>query len=279
MVGQDKGSIGQFNLAGILHSWLDRCVDMGAIDNLDSLCKKLIGVEEWTTRRGYGGGYNTWSYWMQARIRLAMLQDKFGDVEEWSSLLSEGAKAENNVDDMIRASQFFGEVYWRTGQLESANEKTDWAIAEARRAEQESLELRCLVQKAAIAIDTGKFDLATECLGDTWLRLLDGPLPQLLSQAYTLDAKIQIARGDLESARESAVNGFKRAWCEGPPFSFHQELEAARAMCEELEVTLPKLPEFQGETELPTINWEEPESNSDINGHWPDRITDFCEDE
>ena len=227
------------------------------MEELEAFCSTAIGVKEWIERSEYMGDYGAWFSWVGAKARIALQKKNFGDAKEWSSRLWDGANVQNNRGNLIYATLMQGEVFREIGDLDQALKFTNMALADARRTEHEGHELAALIQRAELEVKIGDVDSADYYLSDTWLRLTEGPLPQLLSRAYLIKAKIEASRDQRMQACEAAIEAVKHAWCDGPPFTFHGELEAARKMCEKLGVSVPQLPPFQGNCQLPAIKWKE----------------------
>ena len=57
-------------------------------------------------------------------------------------------------------------------------------------------------------------------------------------------AELYLLLGDRAKARENALAGYRKAWADGPPYSFHWDLEACRKVLGALGEPEPVLPPF-----------------------------------
>jgi hypothetical protein len=57
-------------------------------------------------------------------------------------------------------------------------------------------------------------------------------------------AELYLLLGDRAEARENALAGYRKAWADGPPYSFNRELEACRKVLAALGEPEPVLPPF-----------------------------------
>jgi hypothetical protein len=69
-------------------------------------------------------------------------------------------------------------------------------------------------------------------------------------------AELWLAIGDREQAKKHALDAYKWAWADGEPYVHRYELNKTRALLEELEVDIPKLPPYDpGKAEK--LPWED----------------------
>ncbi len=64
------------------------------------------------------------------------------------------------------------------------------------------------------------------------------------ADAYNVLAQIERDAGNHDAAVNAAIEAYRLAWCDGPPFAYHWGLQKAKAHLAQLGVPEPMLPPF-----------------------------------
>ena len=71
-----------------------------------------------------------------------------------------------------------------------------------------------------------------------------GPFKLFHADAFNVLAQIECDAGNQEAAVKAAMEAYRLAWCDGPPFAYHWGLQKAKAHLAALGVSEPILPPF-----------------------------------
>ena len=145
---------------------------------------------------------------------------------------------------MIRAARLQGEAALGLGDLETADERLHHALARARAVNLVEEELPALIGLAELRRRQGDLNAVRELLDDVWEPCERGPFKLLHSDACNVLAQIERDEGNHEAAVKAAMEAYRLAWCDGPPFAYHWGLQKARAQLAALGVPEPILPPF-----------------------------------
>ena len=126
----------------------------------------------------------------------------------------------------------------------NADERLHYALARARAVNCVEEELPALVALAELRRSQGDVNAAREYLDDVWEMAELGPYPLIHADASNVLAQIERDAGNPAKAVEAATRAYQLAWCDGPPFAYHQGLERAKKHLEELKAPEPQLSPF-----------------------------------
>ena len=105
-------------------------------------------------------------------------------------------------------------------------------------------ELPALIGLAELRRRQGDLKAARELLDDVWEPCERGPFKLFHADAYNVLAQIERDAGNHEAAVKAAMEAYRLAWCDGPPFAYHWGLQKAKAHLAALGVPEPILPPF-----------------------------------
>src|SRR6266566_3212136 len=145
---------------------------------------------------------------------------------------------------IIRAARLQGEAALGLGDLPTSEERLHHALARARTVNLVEEELPALIGLAELRRRQDDLKVARELLDDVWEPCERGPFKLLHSDACNVLAQIERDEGNHEAAVKAAMEAYRLAWCDGPPFAYHWGLQKARAQLAALGVPEPILPPF-----------------------------------
>jgi hypothetical protein len=105
-------------------------------------------------------------------------------------------------------------------------------------------ELPALIGLSELRRRQGDLKAAHELLDDVWEPADRGPFKLFHADAYNVLAQIERDAGNHEAAVKAAIEAYRLAWCDGPPFAYHWGLQKAKAHLAILGVPEPTLPPF-----------------------------------
>lgn len=154
------------------------------------------------------------------------------------------AHFQNLERDFIHAARVQGEAALGLNDLAAADERLHHALTRARVVNLAEQELPALVALAELRRRQGDIEAAREFLDDVWEIAERGPFPLIHVDALNVLAQIERDEGNKEKAIEAAAKAYQLAWCDGPPFSYHWGLVAAKKHLQELGADEPEMPPF-----------------------------------
>jgi tetratricopeptide (TPR) repeat protein len=146
--------------------------------------------------------------------------------------------------DFVRAAILQGRAALYQGNVARADERLHHALTRARASNVVEFELRALIAIAELELQRNRLAEARARLDDVWEAAERGRYPLRLADAYNVLAPIAIAEGDKPAAIYAAINAYKAAWCDGPPYAYHWGLQKAKAHLAVLGVPEPTMPPF-----------------------------------
>lgn len=146
--------------------------------------------------------------------------------------------------DFISAARLQGTSALRLGDLSTAEECLQHALARARACDNVEEQLPALLALAELRLRQGDPIQARELLDQVSDPAERGPFPLFHADALNLLAEIEREAGDGAAATEAATGAYRVAWCDGPPFAYHWGLETARAHLAALGAGEPPMPPF-----------------------------------
>ena len=170
-----------------------------------------------------------------------------GDIAQGSVLADrawELAADERFERDFIRAAILQGRAAHCQGKIARADERLHLALTRARASNVVEFELRALIAIADLELQRTRPAEARAYLEDVWEAAERGRYPLRQADAYNVLAAIAIAEGDNPAAIDAAINAYKAAWCDGPPYAYHWGLQRAKAHLAALGAPEPAMPPF-----------------------------------
>jgi ATP/maltotriose-dependent transcriptional regulator MalT len=166
-----------------------------------------------------------------------------------------------NQTDIIAVAAAQGASLMYLRRYDDAEEKLNFALGQARSVSLVPDYLFTSICLARLYYLRGQFDAATETLDHVWAAAQRGCYRLLQCDAKNLLADISAAIGNVEHAREAALEAYESAWCDGPPYSYHSGLTAAKSQLHRFGMREPELPPFdEGQFEpLPDIEVDPPD--------------------
>ena len=171
----------------------------------------------------------------------------FGEYDEAQTLANNAmafSQKRHIVWRVIFALQLQGEAALGLGDLPIAEERLHYALVRARAINLVQVEIPALVKLAEIRHLLSDLKSARELLDDVWEPCERGPFRLFHADAFNVLAQIERDTGKQEAAVKAAMEAYRLAWCDGPPFAYHWGLQKAKAHLAALGVSEPVLPPF-----------------------------------
>jgi tetratricopeptide (TPR) repeat protein len=187
-----------------------------------------------------GTAYIPYDYWGM----IALLFGEYTDAQAWANkalIYCQQLRFERGI---IRAARLQGEAALGLDDLSTAEERLHHALARARSVNLVEVELPALIGLGEIRRRQSDIKAARELLDDVWEPAERGPFKLFHADAYNVLTQIERDVGDHEAAVKAAMEAYRLAWCDGPPFTYHWGLQKARAHLAALGVEEPNLLPF-----------------------------------
>src|SRR6266700_1125190 len=171
----------------------------------------------------------------------------FGEYHQAQTLANEAmanCEQERFERGIIRAARLQGEAVLGLGDLASADERLHQALARARTVNLVEEELPALIGLAEFRRRKGDLKSTRELLDDVWEPADRGPFKLFHADTHNVLAQIERDEGNHEAAVKAAMEAYRLAWCDGPPFAYHWGLQKAKVHLAALGVPEPILPPF-----------------------------------
>ena len=144
----------------------------------------------------------------------------------------------------IIAARLQGAAALGLDDFAKADERLHHALARARAVNDVEDELPALITLSELQRKQGDLKAARELLDEVWEPAARGPYPLIHADACNVLAQIERDEGNYTAAVEAATKAYRLAWCDGPPFTYHWGLVAARKHLQELGASEPEMPPF-----------------------------------
>ncbi len=174
----------------------------------------------------------------------ALWLNKFVDAEIFANRAWELASNYKLEGDFICAARVQGTAALGLSDFAVADERLHHALTRARQVNLIEEELPALIALTELRRREGKPGEARELLDDLWDGAERGPYPLFHSDAFNVLAQIERDAGNHDAAVVAATQGYRLAWCDGPPYAYHWGLEASRKHLRELGAPEPEMPPF-----------------------------------
>jgi tetratricopeptide (TPR) repeat protein len=196
-----------------------------------------------------------WALWMNNPI----------DASQFASRSWELAQSKHFKTDLIRATLIQGIIALSLGNLASADERLHRALTDARTVNYVEEELPALIGLAELCRWQDDLKAARELLEDVWEPAERGPYPLFHADACNVLVQIERDAGNREAAIQAAMQAYRLAWCDGPPFAYHWGLQKAKAHLAALSAPEPVLPPFDASKyePMPEVEIDPPDEEND----------------
>jgi tetratricopeptide (TPR) repeat protein len=175
---------------------------------------------------------------------LSLLSGGLSQAFIWGERAWELAAALRFERDFIRAALLQGRIALGSGDLLRADERLHYALTRTRTVNVVEFELPALIAVAQLELLRMEVQKARANIEDVWEAAKRGPYPLQQADAFNVLAAIELAEGNRAAAIDAAINAYKAAWCDGPPFAYHWGLEKAKAQLAALRAPEPEMPPF-----------------------------------
>jgi tetratricopeptide (TPR) repeat protein len=164
--------------------------------------------------------------------------------------------------DFIRAARVQGLAALGLGNLAVADERLHFALTRARVVEFSEEELPALVGIAELRRRQGNHETAREHLEEVREPAERGPFPLHHADALMALSQIEREAGNLPAAVQAAIEAYRKAWCDGPPYDYYWGRKRALDLLTELGASLPKPPDFDESKyePIPEVEIDPPET-------------------
>jgi tetratricopeptide (TPR) repeat protein len=160
------------------------------------------------------GAYEVYEY-------LAMRAMWFGEYAEAQILAKRAMTYYQEKRDerrIICAARLQGEAALALSDLPTAEERLHHALARARAVNHVGVELPALIGLAELRRRQSDLKSARELLDDVWEPCERGPSKLFHADAYNVLTQIERDTGNHKAAVKAAIEAYRLAWCDGPPF-------------------------------------------------------------
>jgi tetratricopeptide (TPR) repeat protein len=186
------------------------------------------------------GAYKPYDY----QVTRALWFGEYADAQTLADLAMKNNQEFRLERGMIRSARLQGEAALGIGDLLMADERLHHALARARTVNLVEEELSALIGLAEIRRRQGDLKAARELLDDMWEPCERGPFTLYHADAFNVLAQIERDAGNHEAAVKAAMEAYRLAWSDGPPFAYHWGLQKAKAHLAVLGVPKPILTPF-----------------------------------
>jgi hypothetical protein len=146
--------------------------------------------------------------------------------------------------DLICSARLQGTAAARLNDLVTAGERLHHALSRARACNLVEEELPALIALADLHRQRGEQVRARELLDGVWEAAERGPYPLFHADARNVLAQVERESGNRDASVEAALEAYREAWCDGPPFAYHSALKVAKEQLAAFGASEPELPPF-----------------------------------
>ena len=176
--------------------------------------------------------------------KQALWQGKPTVAKKFADRAWDLARVERLERDFIRAARLQGTAALQLENWGTAKEKLQFALTRARGVQLIEEELPILVALAALCRQQQNPEQARERLDEVWELAERGPYPTFHADALNVLAQLEQDAGNTETAIEAATEAYKKAWCDGSPFTYDYGLRNAKKLLETLGAPELYMPPF-----------------------------------
>ncbi len=174
----------------------------------------------------------------------ALREGKLFRAERLADLAWLLAERSNIKSLLILASYFQGRVSLANGDLAMGRERLNYSLLSARTAGDTMREINALIAISELEVRNGRHSEARSGLQNVWDIADECFYPIRQAEAHNVLAEICLAEGDKPGAIVAATKAYRAAWCDGPPWAYHWELEKAKTHLQALNAPEPDMPPF-----------------------------------
>ncbi|MDW3192903.1 MAG: DUF4062 domain-containing protein [Cytophagales bacterium] len=182
-----------------------------------------------------------------SKAHLSLISILDGDsrfAQEKADEAWEIASVRKNERDIVSTAYYQGLASLRNNDFDTANKRLLFALKRVRAIQLVDLELQILIALAEFDLIQNDREKARDHLDEVWDYAEQGPFPLLYADALNVLAQIEIAEGNQEKAIDAATLAYQKAWCDGPPYTYHYGLENAKKLLKQLGAPEPDMPPF-----------------------------------
>jgi tetratricopeptide (TPR) repeat protein len=154
------------------------------------------------------------------------------------------AQFQKRERDLIRAARIKGSAELHLGDFSSAEHSLKYALNRARSVGFVQEELPALTALVELELRRNQYETALGLLDQIWSPAERGPYPLWHADARNVLAQLERDLGHRDAAMKAAIEAYRLAWCDGPPYAYAPALARARQHLQELGAPEPQLPPF-----------------------------------
>jgi len=143
--------------------------------------------------------------------------------------------------DAIRAARLIGESLISMKQWDDAESFLRQALLRARSLNFVEEELPAITALADLCRRKAAYSEAHELLCQVWPIAERGPYPIFQADARLVKSRLELDQGHTELAKESAIDAYTFASCDGPPFCYASGVRRAQELLGELRFQVPDM--------------------------------------
>ncbi|HEX4397069.1 MAG TPA: DUF4062 domain-containing protein [Trebonia sp.] len=164
-------------------------------------------------------------------LQLGLMALHQGDVDSaqyFSDEIFEKAAADSHPLIGLHAKALGAAVAHAKGEYDQARQLLSDALVVARQTGGSDNEAGVLIQFADVNADTGRLNEARSNIADARQLAEHGQLRLRQADAMNVLSRIERLGGDRAAAASAAVEAYRLAWCDGPPFCYEWGIRQAR---------------------------------------------------
>lgn len=208
----------------------------GRLDEAEMLLEESLSISTNDSRQDQDRIY--------IRLHLAMHYLRTGRAEK-ALAAAESASGQATVRQMRRvlaaATNTLGEIHLANHELAKAASHFTAALKRARSISYVQEEITSLIGLARTLGAQGEPDRPRELLNDVWEPIERGSFQMHRAAALIAQTELALRIGDRSAATAAAREAYKSAWCDGPPYTDHWNLQASGSLLEQLGEAPPLL--------------------------------------
>ncbi|MEM7427491.1 MAG: DUF4062 domain-containing protein [Pseudomonadota bacterium] len=135
------------------------------------------------------------------------------------------------------------EAAMELGELTTAVDELHQMLVEARANSWHEPELETRRALAEAYRREGNLAVARDVIDDFWDLANRGPYRLLLADMNNILAEVERDDGNMAAAITAAEEGYRQAWCDGPPYAYVRALRKSEALLDEFGAPYPEPPE------------------------------------
>jgi tetratricopeptide (TPR) repeat protein len=200
---------------------------------------------------------------LSGTISALISRENWGDIQrlvEWADMFSPTSL--RSAEHEVLIHRIRGMVCAARGEINQAGTLLEDAVRGAREKDFAYEEAAARAELARLRCREARFEEARDILEEVWSLAERNSYRLLHADARNLLAQIEQAEGHDAEAAAAAIQAYRLAWCDGPPYAYQAGLEQAQEHLAALGLTPPDdLPPFDPSAHepLPEIVIEGPD--------------------